>query len=80
MLTGLIAGQTGNEMEGDTHAIQGHDSKGSFLRRKVQPQKVEEALNAYAGEGWVLKGVATATFPTLTGGREELVIFLERED
>ena len=46
---------------------------------KFNPERVQEALNSYAGEGWVLKGVATATFPTLGGGREELVMFLERD-
>jgi hypothetical protein len=45
---------------------------------KFNPERVQEALNSYADEGWVLKGVATATFPTMTGGREELVMFLER--
>ena len=46
---------------------------------KFNPEKVEESLNALGGEGWVLKGVATAEFPSLTGGRQELVIFLEKD-
>lgn len=46
---------------------------------KFNPEKVEEALNSMGQEGWELKGVATAEFPSLTGGRQELVIFLEKE-
>lgn len=46
---------------------------------KFNPVKVQEALNALGGQGWVLAEAVTATFPTLGGGREELVIFLERE-
>lgn len=46
---------------------------------KFHPEKVEEALNSLAREGWELKAVATAEFPSLTGGRQELVIILEKE-
>jgi len=46
---------------------------------KFNPEKVEEAMNAMAAEGWELSGLATAEFPPLTGGRQELVIFLEKE-
>jgi len=46
---------------------------------KFNPEKVEEAMNAMAAEGWELSGLATAEFPSLTGGRQELVIFLEKE-
>jgi hypothetical protein len=46
---------------------------------KFNPVKVQEALNALGNQGWVLAEAVTATFPTLGGGREELVIFLERD-
>ena len=46
---------------------------------KFNPVKVQEALNSLAAQGWVLAEAVTATFPTLGGGREELVIFLERD-
>ena len=46
---------------------------------KFNPVKVQEALNALGGQGWRLAEAVTATFPTLGGGREELVIFLERD-
>jgi hypothetical protein len=35
-------------------------------------------LNAYAKQGWVLKGVATASVPGFGGNREEIVIIMER--
>lgn len=47
---------------------------------KFNPERVEMALNSYASEGWRVRSVATATFPTLTGGREELIVILEREN
>lgn len=53
--------------------------KDRLMGGKFNPEVVEKALNSYAGEGWVLKGVATATFPSFGGGREELVMFLERD-
>ena len=46
---------------------------------KFNPEKVEEALNAMAKEGWEMSGVTSAEFPSLTGGRQELVIFLSKE-
>jgi hypothetical protein len=46
---------------------------------KFNPVKVQEALNALAAQGWILAEAVTATFPTLGGGREELVIFLVRD-
>lgn len=53
--------------------------KDRFFGGKFNPEKVEEALNSLASEGWSLVGVASAEFPTLTGGRQELVLFLEKE-
>lgn len=53
--------------------------KDRFFGGKFNPEKVEEALNSLASEGWGLVGVASAEFPSLTGGRQELVLFLEKE-
>ncbi len=53
--------------------------KDRFFGGKFNPEKVEEALNALGTEGWQLAGVASAEFPTLTGGRQELVLILEKE-
>ena len=46
---------------------------------KFNPEKVEEALNAMAKEGWDLNGVVSAEFPSFGGGRNELVIFLSKD-
>jgi len=46
---------------------------------KFNPEKVQEALNAFAQQGWRLQEAVTTTFPGFTGSREELVFFLERE-
>lgn len=46
---------------------------------KFNPEKVEEGLNALASEGWTLVGVTSAEFPSLGGGRQELVLFLEKD-
>lgn len=46
---------------------------------KFNPEKVEEALNAMGREGWEMIGVTSAEFPSLTGGRQELVLFLHKD-
>ena len=46
---------------------------------KFNPEKIEEALNSMGKEGWEIDGVTSAEFPSLTGGRQELVIFLSKE-
>lgn len=46
---------------------------------KFNPEKIEEALNAMGKEGWQIDGVTSAEFPSLTGGRQELVIFLSKD-
>lgn len=46
---------------------------------KFNPEKIEEALNAMGKEGWEIDGVTSAEFPSITGGRQELVIFLSKE-
>jgi hypothetical protein len=54
--------------------------KDKFFGGKFEPKKVEEALNAYAGEGWRVVSTATASFQSmLSGNREELIVILERE-
>ena len=53
--------------------------KDRWFAGKFDPEKVEAAINAYAGEGWVFKGVATASIPHLTGTRDEMIIIMERD-
>jgi hypothetical protein len=41
--------------------------KDRFFGGKFDPQKLENAMNAYSSEGWHVITVATATIPSLTG-------------
>lgn len=51
-----------------------------MVRRQVRPDRIEQALNAYAQEGWRLSEAVTASFPGFfSANREELVVILERE-
>lgn len=52
--------------------------KDRFFGGKFDPEKLEIAINSYAGEGWEVVSVATASIPSLTGAREELIVVLER--
>jgi hypothetical protein len=54
--------------------------KDRWFGGKFEPQKIEQALNSYAQEGWRLAAAATANFPAVfSGGRDELIMILERE-
>ncbi len=52
--------------------------KDRWLGSKFNPEKLENAINAYAQEGWELKAMATAQFPGWGANREEMVIVMER--
>lgn len=53
--------------------------KDKWFSGKFDPQKLEEALNAYAEQGWVVKAAATATIASGFGAnREEMIIIMER--
>jgi hypothetical protein len=53
--------------------------KDRFFAGKFDPEKLENAINSYASEGWQVVSVATAKIPSLTGTREEMIIVMERE-
>ena len=53
--------------------------KDKWLSSKFDPEKLEQAINAYAEEGWEVISIATATIPGLTGGREEMIVVFDRE-
>ena len=54
--------------------------KDKWFSGKFDPQKMEEALNAYAEQGWVVKAAVTANIPGMLGGaREECLVILERD-
>jgi hypothetical protein len=52
--------------------------KDRFFSGKFDPAKLEEMLNAYAGEGWTMKATTTAEIPGMMGNREEIIFILER--
>lgn len=53
--------------------------KDKWFSGKFDPERLEQAINAYAGQGWSVCGVTTASFPGLMGGaRDEMIVLLER--
>ena len=46
-----------------------------LISARFDASKLERTVNAYASEGWILKGFATAPIP----GREEIVFIFERD-
>ena len=52
--------------------------KDRWFSGKFDPDKLEQALNAYAEEGWRVRGMATAQIPGWGSNREELIVVLER--
>jgi hypothetical protein len=53
--------------------------KDKWFSGKFDPDTLEQAINAYAEEGWRVISVATATIPGFTGAREEMVVLFERD-
>ncbi len=54
--------------------------KDKWFSGKFDPELLEQALNAYAQQGWQVVTASTAQFPALFGAnREEIVVILERE-
>ena len=53
--------------------------KDKWFSGKFDPLKLEEALNAYAQQGWKVIACATADIPGFTGQRQEFITVLERE-
>ena len=54
--------------------------KDKWFSGKFDPQRLEEALNAYAEQDWIVVTTATAAINALIGGnREEVIIILERD-
>ncbi len=55
--------------------------KDKWFSGKFDPQKLEEAINAYAKQGWMLKSAFSTDIPSFMGGsRQEAVIILERDE
>lgn len=54
--------------------------KDKWFSGKFDPANLEQAINAYASQGWRVVAAATASFPGfISGNREEMVIILERD-
>ena len=53
--------------------------KDKWFSGKFDPQKLQEALNAYAQQGWRFVSCATASVPGFGVAREEFIAILERD-
>jgi hypothetical protein len=53
--------------------------KDKWFSGKFDPAILEQALNAYAQQGWRVIGCATADIPGFGTNRQEFVTLLERE-
>ena len=52
--------------------------KDKWFSQKIDPERLEQALNAYAREGWVVKSICTASIAGFGQNREELIVIFER--
>lgn len=54
--------------------------KDKWFSGKFDPQRLEDAINSYAQQGWVVKAAFTAEIPgIMSHAREEAIIILERD-
>ena len=53
--------------------------KDKWFSGKFDPQKLQEALNSYAQQGWRLVSCATADIPGFGSARQEFIAVLERD-
>lgn len=53
--------------------------KDKWFSGKFSPEKLEQALNSYAQQGWKVVASTTADIPGFGGSRQELITILERE-
>lgn len=54
--------------------------KDKWFSGKFDPANIEIALNAYSAQHWVVSTTASASFPSLMGNRDEMLVVLEREE
>ena len=54
--------------------------KDKWFSGKFDPQRLEQAINSYAQQGWVVKAAFSAEIPGIfSASREEAIVILERE-
>lgn len=53
--------------------------KDKWFSSKFNPVTLEEALNAYAEQGWRVVSSVTGDFPGAFGSRNEIIVILERD-
>ncbi len=53
--------------------------KDKWFSGKFDPALLEQALNAYAQQGWRMVGCATADIPGFGSTRQEFITIMERE-
>ena len=53
--------------------------KDKWFSGKFSPENLEDALNSYAEQGWIVIATATADIPGFGCNRQELIIILERD-
>jgi hypothetical protein len=53
--------------------------KDKWFSGKFDPQKLQDALNAYAQQGWRLVSCATADIAAFGGARQEFIAVMERD-
>ena len=54
--------------------------KDKWFAGKFDPEKLEQAINSYAAQGWQVISVATASIPSAFGGnREEMIVVMGRD-
>ena len=53
--------------------------KDKWFSSKFDPEKLEQALNAYAEQGWRVVASTSGDFPGAFGSRNEIIIILERD-
>lgn len=54
--------------------------KDKWFSGKFDPQRLEESINSYAQQGWIVKAAFSADMPGIIGhSRDEAIIILERD-
>jgi hypothetical protein len=54
--------------------------KDKWFSGKFDPEKLEQAINAYAEQGWRVISCATADIPGFGSARQEFITILERDE